>query len=350
MTEEALRDHIEILLAFIADDLEAHQSDAEQLAKSQGKGPSKEDGRHSPAEIHGALRLSDGFDMDQMVSEYRALRASVTKLWIARKPDLDSTDLTDLVRFNESIDQSVAESVARYTLLLDRSRNLFLGILGHDLRNPIGAVSMCAEHLIRSGGLNAKQDKIAVQIRNAMSRATGIIEDLLDLTRVQFGSNLQLSRSRMDAAQLAMQLVEEMRALYPDRTLELTTTGDLEVEWDKSRIGQVVSNLVGNAIEHGSRDTPVTVAVAGAADLVALSVRNMGRPIPPGSIETVFELFKQGAGHGEPYAMSTHLGLGLHITKEIVLAHGGTIAVTSTEADGTTFTAKIPREAGANER
>jgi signal transduction histidine kinase len=350
MTADALKDHIEMMLVFIADDLETFQTNAEQLTKSKGNSPPKRDGQHSAAEVHAALRLGDGFDMDQMVSEYRALRASVTKLWIARKRDLDSADLNDLIRFNEAIDQSVAESVGRYTALLDRSRNLFLGILGHDLRNPVGAASMCAEYLIRSGKLDTKQGRMVIQIKNATSRANSIIEDLLDLTRIQFGSDIQISRSRMNVAQLSEQLIEEMRALYPNRVLQLTTTGDMEVEWDRSRIGQVISNLVGNAMEHGFKNSPTSVAVAGKAALVELSVRNMGKPIPPDSIESVFELFKQGAGESEPDERSMHLGLGLHITKEIVLAHGGTIAVTSTEKDGTTFTATIPRTAGATGR
>ena len=350
MTADALKDHIGMMLAFIADDLEAYQTNAEQQRKSQGNGPSREDGQHTAAEIHAALRLSDGFDMDQMVSEYRALRASVTKLWIARKGDFDSADLTDLIRFNEAIDQSVAESVGRYTALLDHSRNLFLGILGHDLRNPVGAACMCAEQFLRSGELNAKQDRMAIQIKNATSRAINIIEDLLDLTRIQFGSDIQISRSGMNVAQLIRQLIEEMRALYPNRVLQLTTTGDMEVEWDRSRIGQVISNLVGNAMEHGSEGFATTIAVAGEADQLKVSVRNMGNPIPPDGIGSIFELFKQGAGEDEPDERSMHLGLGLHITKEIVLAHGGTIAVTSTEKDGTTFTATIPRTAGATGR
>ena len=141
-----------------------------------------------------------------------------------------------------------------------------------------------------------------------------------------------------------------MKAIYPNRALELMTTGDMEVEWDESRIGQVISNLVGNAMEHGSKDFPTTVTVVSEADRVKLSVKNMGKPIPPDSIESIFELFKQGTKEGEPDERSAHLGLGLHIAKEIVLAHGGTIAVTSTERDGTTFTATIPRNANATGR
>ena len=347
MTADALKDHIETMLDFIGDDLETSQTNAEQLTKSQGDGPSREDGQYSAAELHAALRLGDGFDIDQMVSEYRALRASVTKLWIAQKGDLDRTDVHDLIRFNEAVDQSVTESVRHYNMLFNRSRDLFLGILGHDLRNPVGAASMYAEQLLRNDELTARQNRMAVQIKDSALRAANIIEDLLDLTRIQFGSNIQISRSKMDVAQLSAQLIGEMKAIYPNRVLELMTTGDMEVEWDKSRIGQVISNLLSNAMEHGSEDFPTTVTVVGEADRVKLSVRNMGKPIPPESIESIFELFKQGTKESEPDERSAHLGLGLHITRETVLAHGGTIAVTSTEKDGTTFTATIPRNADA---
>ena len=136
MTALALRDHVEEILSFIAGDLESPQTRSEQVQKSQGDAP-KEGGAHrSVAEVHADLRLNDGFDLDQMVSEYRALRACVVKLWNARNQDVSRRDFDDLVRFNEAIDQAIAESINHYTKTLDRSRHLFLGILGHDLRNP----------------------------------------------------------------------------------------------------------------------------------------------------------------------------------------------------------------------
>jgi len=128
MTQLALKDHIVEILNFIADDLESPQSKKEQVEKSKGEGPAETQIHHSVAEIHAALRLSDGFNIDQMVSEYRALRASVVKQWVARKQPMADTDINDLTRFNEAIDQSIAESVAEYTHLIDHSRNLFLGI------------------------------------------------------------------------------------------------------------------------------------------------------------------------------------------------------------------------------
>ena len=141
MSKLRLQDHVVDILDFIAADLKSPQTRAEQVDKSHGIIPEEGPFQQSAAEIHAALRLADGFDIDQMVSEYRALRASVVKLWVAQHKSLANTDIEDLTRFNEAIDQAVTESVAHYTKTINQSRNLFLGILGHDLRNPIGAAS-----------------------------------------------------------------------------------------------------------------------------------------------------------------------------------------------------------------
>lgn len=343
MTVLALRDHVEEILSFIADDIESSQTRSEQVQKSQGDGP-KEGGAHrSAAEVHADLRLNDGFDLDQMVSEYRALRACVVKLWSARTQDVSRSDFDDLIRFNEAIDQAIAESLSHYTKTLDHSRHLFLGILGHDLRNPIGAVSVSADRIAKLGPLNERQAALAVRIKDASSRAIRTLDDLLDLTRVQFGSDLPIFRDRMDMALLSRQLVDEMQAVHPRRAIALEVSGDMDVEWDVLRMGQVLSNLIGNAIEHGFKDTPVEINVAGTPHDVVLSVRNKGVPIPLDRLRMIFDALIRGAGERQEPAGSNHLGLGLYITREIVVAHGGTIDVTSSERDGTRFVVSIPR-------
>ena len=343
MSAHALKDHIEEILTVIATDLETPQTSVEQVQKSHGDGPRESGVRHTPAETHAALRLSDGFDIDQMVSEYRALRASVTKLWSAARSGLNQRDLNDLIRFNEAIDQSVTESLSHYTELLDRSRNLFLGILGHDLRNPIGAASMFAEGMVASGTLNARQSILASQIADCTARASRIVDDLLDLTRLQFGSELSLSRARMNVAVLSERIIDEVRALYPGRSVDLKTTGSMDVEWDPSRMGQVLSNLIGNAMAHGFRDTAVTVLLRGEIDQVVVRIQNFGEPIPPEELAGVFELFRRGTTGIDQEISNQHLGLGLYITRKIVLAHGGTLSVTSSQETGTSFTAALPR-------
>jgi signal transduction histidine kinase len=337
----SLRNHIEYILQFIADDIDSPQTDAEQVTKSHGE--KAKPSADSVAEVHAALRQAGGFNMDQMVSEYRALRASVVKLWGAQAIETTKQDIFDLTRFNEAIDQELTESISYYSSKVERSRNLFLGILGHDLRNPIGAMTMSAELIGRIGSLSDRQKMLISQISLSATRATEILDQLLDLTRVRLGSGLQVIREQMDMSFVARQLVDEMRAAHPERTFTVDASGDTEGKWDRPRIGQVFSNLLGNAVQYGFRDLPINVSVTGEAADVAVSVHNDGVPIPPSVIAEIFEaLVRSGEGE-DAHLESNNLGLGLYITKEIVSAHGGTIKVTSSEKFGTIFTASFPR-------
>jgi signal transduction histidine kinase len=164
------------------------------------------------------------------------------------------------------------------------------------------------------------------------------------LTRARLGSGITIIREPMDMAFASRQLVDEMRALHPGRTFTLDISGDTGGEWDKPRIGQVLSNLIGNAVQYGFSDLPVGVTITGGLKDVSVAVHNEGVPIPRDVIRVIFDSLVRGeADEGDT---STNLGLGLFITKEVVTAHGGTIHVTSSEKSGTTFTARFPRSAG----
>ena len=340
-----LRNHIHQILAFVEGDMESAQTPAQQVKKSHGEKP--EASYPSAAEVHASLRYDGGFNMDQMVSEYRALRASIIKLWEAATPAKAHQDMMDLIRFNEAIDQALTESIHDYTRKLDLSRNLFLGILSHDLRNPLGAISMSAELTMKLGALSERQTMLQTQITESTHRALDIIASLLDLTRSRLGSGLPVIREAMEIGFISHQLVDEMRVLHPDREFILSVTGDTHGEWDKARIGQVFSNLLGNAVQYGFRDTPIRVSVDGGPKDVALAVHNQGLPIRPAVIGGIFNALTRVQPGDDPknQASSANLGLGLYIAKEIVTAHGGTIKVTSTERRGTTFTATFPRVA-----
>lgn len=350
MSPLALRDHIREILAFVADDIESVQTDSEQVEKSRGEKAPLE--KRSAAEIHASLRHAGGFDMNQMVSEYRALRASVTKLWDAQLTEGTKTDISDLTRFNEAIDQALTESISDYCKRIDQSRNLLLGILSHDLRSPLGAARMSAQLTLKMGvaNLTDRQTMLISQVVECSDRATEIVDRLLDLTRVRLGSGIPVIKAPMDMGFVSRQLVDEMRTRYPDRTFTLDISGPTEGVWDKPRIGQVFSNLLGNAVQYGFRDSPINVALKGEADEVVLSVHNDGVPIPPDAIARIFEsLVRGGEEMGEDSAPSSiNLGLGLYITKEIIAAHGGTIGVTSSEKEGTVFTAHFPRVSNGN--
>lgn len=342
MTRLALQDHITEILTFIADDLETPQSRDAQVKKSKGDGPPGSDLNRSAAEIHATLRLNDGFNIDQMVSEYRALRASVVKQWVARKQPIADTDIDDLTRFNESIDQAIAEAVGQYTNLIDRSRNLFLGILGHDLRNPIGAASMAGEMLKRIAAPETKQMALASHIVDATQRGIQILNDLLDITRTAFGTDIPIVRAPFDMGQLATQLVDEMRSLSKGRTIEVAIVGDTEGAWDKARMGQVFSNLLGNAIQYSFPDSVIFVTVAGVASGIMISIHNDGSPIAGSKLLTIFEALTRDRPMLSDEQGSSHLGLGLYITKKIVMAHNGEVDVVSDET-GTTFNVRMPR-------
>jgi signal transduction histidine kinase len=349
MTSLALRDHIQELLDFIVADIESPQTSLEQIQKSKGK--KEKNAAHSAAETHAALRLSGGFNIDQMVSEYRALRASVIKLWSAANRGLKSEDAIDLTRFNESIDQELAESVSHYTQKVSYSKDLFMGILSHDLRSPLNVISMSAQLLLNAGSPNAKQtldDKqvvLATQIFESTSRVTKIVDDLLDVTRARFGAGLPVIRATMDMGAVSRQLVDEMLTANPTRTINLNISGDVKGAWDKARIGQVLSNLIGNAIQYSFKDSPINVVVKGSTEAVFLSVQNLGVPIPPEKIATLFDALTRASTDKGEHIVEVNLGLGLYITEEIVVSHGGTVEVKSTKKEGTTFTAHFPRAA-----
>lgn len=347
MTPLALRNHIHQILDFIISDIESYQTNSEQIQKSHGE--KEKSDKPTAAETHAALRLAGGFDIEQMISEYRALRASVIKLWGLANTQMNNLDFIDLTRFNESIDQELAESVSHYTDKISYSKDLFIGVLSHELRNPLNVISMSVQLMLNMGlpaqtkPLDERQTMLASQIFESTSRAAKIVSDLLDVTRARFGYGFSVSTAPMDMGFVSKQLVDEMRVAYPARAINLDVSGDLKGKWDKARIGQVFSNLISNAIQYSIKDSAIDVAVKGAPNEVMLSVHNEGIPIPSEKFLTLFDPLTRAVTHEGEHPVGVNLGLGLFITDEIVASHGGSLDVTSSEEGGTTFTARFPR-------
>ena len=338
-----LRDHAVGMLDAIVADLRTPQSDVEQTEKSKGNAEPIEAGTETAAEVHGAGRAESGFTVGEMVSEYRALRASVIRLWTTASGTLAAEDLEDLMRFNEAIDQALAESITRYALDIDRSKEMFLAILGHDLRSPLDAVIMASQFMLDTGELEEPHLTLTTRIGRSARRMSRMVGDLLDFTRSRLGSGVPIVRKTMDLAKETSHAVDEVLASHPASVLKLNTSGDLCGEWDCPRISQVLANLLGNAVQHGSAGTTISVTVRGEASEVVLQVHNRGATIPASEIAGLFSPFKRLASGDDAAGASGSLGLGLYIVERIVSAHGGTIDVKSSDDAGTFFTVRLPR-------
>lgn len=339
LDRKALRDHAEKMLKAIAHDLVQFQSAAQQSEKSKGRAPEPVRKDDTAATSHGTDRYTAGFDLKALVSEYRALRATVVRLWT---PDVCSDDReTQLSRFNEAIDQALHESVLRYSEEVGRSRELFLGVVGHDLRTPLGAILHSAQYLLQSEGLSGEQVKASARVHSSGTRIQQILSDLLDVTRTRLGGALPLELKPMDLSDMSKHVTEEAQAFHPACTILWSTTGDCRGTWDETRLYQLLSNLVENAIRHGAPDKPVRVATMAQADEVEVTVHNEGAPIPPSEIRAIFEPMRQGQTGSK---RAEGLGLGLYIARAIATAHHGAINVESTIQAGTTFTVHLPKQ------
>jgi PAS domain S-box-containing protein len=221
-------------------------------------------------------------------------------------------------------------------------RDQVMGIVGHDLRNPLAGVLGVAELAQRDGSLSETAGRHVAQIQRAASRMQELIETLLDFTRTRFAGKLPISPTRTDLGEVCSRVVAELAAAHPHRTIDLEARGDARGMWDPGRIAQLVSNLVGNALTHGDASAPVRLSIEGELE-VRLSVHNRGPAIEPQQIPVLFEPFRRGSGAD---AMRRRgLGLGLHIAKQIAIAHGGSISVSSSSGEGTTFCVELPRAA-----
>jgi signal transduction histidine kinase len=317
-----LRDHAHSILLAAARDMDTRQSASEQAAKAKGEGPDTSPGLDQAAASHGELRHTVGFDLVQMTAEFRHLRACVLRLWVEHQHTPALADFQDMIRFNEAIDEALAESTAAYAEQVARSRDIFLAILGHDLRAPLQAVNMSTEMLLRKATLDSQGLSLVGNIKNGARHMGAMVNDLLEFVRSRLGSSLPIERKTMSLADAAQAAIDEARAGRPDC--------------------QPTLQVQGNALQHGTQQQAPTLTLKGQADSVVLSVHNYGPPIPQAALGTVFDPLVRGAGEalGSP---STSLGLGLFIVKEVVQAHGGSIDVTSSAADGTTFTVVLPR-------
>ncbi|MDP3824696.1 MAG: HAMP domain-containing sensor histidine kinase [Burkholderiales bacterium] len=343
MSAMALRDHAKPILLAIARDLESSQTARAQENKSKGWAPALST-RETAAATHGALRQVSGFDLNQLGAEYRALRASVIRLWMRSRPlEVDSDMVEDMIRFNEAVDQAVAESTSRYAAELALSRDTFMAILAHDLRSPLSAIRMIG-YLMASGADTDAARKQAAQVQRSAKEMGDMIRDLLEYTRTQLGKGIPVTPTPCNIALICREALDEVQSAHPGRQLDLDVPGDLVGAVDKARLRQALSNLLNNAVQHGDTASPVGLSARAEGQELVLQVKNLGEPIPVDSLQVIFDPLVQlssrsAAGGTSP---STNLGLGLFIAREVALGHRGTLDVQSDREHGTVFTMRLP--------
>jgi signal transduction histidine kinase len=363
-----LRDHVEEVLRATIADMRSAQTSAEQSSKSRGGGQAgaQSDGVDAASEQHGADRAEAGFGVAKVVAEYRALRASVLRLWEESVPVAHGSDLKDLTRFNESIDQSLTEALSGYAAHhrkcqdqlaavraervgaeeANRAKDVFLATLSHEMRTPLNAIVGWLE-ILRHGECSSDElaEGLAVIDRNTKAQVS-LIEDLLDLSRIVSGK-LRLEMRRCDLAEVIQASVDAVALTAQARGVSLDLhlgSSPGRVTCDANRIQQVVSNLLSNAVKFTQPGGTVRISLGWQDAMARVEVQDDGIGISPVFLPHVFDRFRQ-ADDGTRRNVGG-LGLGLAIVKHLVELHGGTAEARSPgEGRGSTFSVCLPIDA-----
>src|SRR3984885_5394128 len=308
MDSLALRDHAEQILRAIAKDISSPQNDEEREQKSKGRADRPAEARNTEAETHALLRAQGGFTVSQLAAEYRCLRASVLHLWTkASNPSV--IDPRDVYRFNEAIDQAVAESIAFFSAQLENERNLFLGMLGHDMRGPLQVIQLTTTYLSR---LDAGTDvaTCAARLSKSVRSLKALLDDLLDFNRTKLGLGITISPAAVDLAETFSGEVEQLRVANAGRSIGLEINGDVSGVWDVNRLNQALGNLVVNALKYGAFSSPVKVVLNGLPGEVTFAVHNHGPNIEQSMLAQIFEPLKRGLDDQFASGADGSMGLG----------------------------------------
>ncbi len=323
----ALWDHVPDMLDRLADAIERRDDTAAAL--------------ENLPEQHASLRFRQGYDLRQVIAEYRLLREVIMQMYADRGdlPPESRPNMQLLTVLHEGLDRAIGEAVDHYALERDHARDKFVAILGHDLRDPLNTVVFQASALSqRAGDLDSKTVNAIGRIAAAGKRMERMIRDLLDFARGHLGGGFTIVPTAFDARAFLASRVQEIADAHPDRDVRCpapSVSGDFHVEWDADRISQVITNLVHNALVHG-RD-PIVVELRDEGEHVSMTVRNDGE-IPSDMLPRLFDAFstdRSEQAHGG-------LGLGLYIVQQIAQAHGGEV-VANSEGGATTVRVRLPR-------
>jgi signal transduction histidine kinase len=334
---DTLRDHLPLVLDAVMEDLGHPQSRQQSIDKSRGLAPAAS--QESAAQTHGLLRARSGLDIEQLVAEYRVLRSCVLRLWAEAHPP-DEYVIDDTMRFNEAVDQAVAESVSYHHTEVMRWRNIFLAMLGHDLRNPLNSMVLTAEMLCReTSGTVARHLHALLAAGQRMSQ---LLDCLLEYNKSTLGIAMPIDRQLTDLGAICADEVEMLRHAFPERRIAFQFGGDARGQFDGSRVRQALGNLISNAAQHAPGDSIIQVSVVGTPDTVEITTENEAPPIPQEELNELFRPFRRRAD--TTVSQANHLGLGLFIVSEVAKGHQGDVRAVSA-AGRLRFTMVLPKQA-----
>jgi signal transduction histidine kinase len=334
-----LRDHLGELLDTIAHDLRDAGAGAELQtpAAETAAPPNREVG--AITEENGAKRATQAMTLSQVMSEFPILRSCIARLWLRSPSNPSMADFETLIRIDESIDRALARSATEFIDRIDRTRATFLGILSHDLRDPLTTVISDGQLLLEGRVETRVADEVVRRIVDTAERMRQLVADLLDAIYTQRGK-IPIERRDADLGQTVRRIAEEFTAAHPEREVKLNLVGDSRGRWDDMRIGQAVASLLTNAFRYGARDAPIGLSVVADRE-VTIAVHNEGSPVPESQREALLE--SDGSFGGEFSLDHQRSGLGLYLARAIVKGHGGSIELDSARDRGTTFSIHLPR-------
>jgi signal transduction histidine kinase len=319
MTQPVLFDHLFELLEGLA-------------AWIEGKEDVAQRGFDALLDGHAVQRLGYGIGIETLIHEYRVLR-SVLLAELLAVPSSEQVRRS-LVRLSDGFDQAVGHSLRYYERAHEQQRERFIAVLGHDLRQPLGVIQMSSE-LLGEAPPAAQLPVLAARLQRSCDRMGRLIDDLLGFARARLAGGIPIDPALHDLAEICRTAIDEVAAAHPDRAIVLVADGDLRGAFDRERLLQVLGNLLGNAIEHGTGKIELRVREADDHRAVTLEVVSHGAAIPAAVLPQIFDPFATTSTRGG-------LGLGLYIVQQIALAHGGLCEVTSDDS-ATVFRIRLPR-------
>lgn len=350
MTSKELRNHASVMLKSIAKDLRTAQSRGEEIAKSRGQAP--QSSQSDAGEEHGIARLASHFSIEQLCSEYRALRSSVLRLWNEKNGSFSSTDIEDIIRFNEAIDQLLAASVFSFARATrdameaeKRRKDQFLAMLAHELRNPLSPISAAATVLKMAKSNESVIDNASNVIARQVAHMSTLVDDLLDVSRVTRGA-VQLKLEPLDLRQVIADAIEQVEPQIQAKQ-HVLTVGEMPepivMQGDKKRLVQVITNLLTNAAKYTRDHGHIQLKLDLYSDQVAIAVEDNGIGMAPDFAPHAFDLFAQAERTSD--RASGGLGLGLALVKSLAELHDGKVTCTSKGlGKGSQFTLWLPKK------